>query len=326
MTSWIAEFITAPDTTEVSKELIELQKKSPDRLVTTEQSWPVGDKIVIIQLESLDYNVLNYKVNGQEVTPYFNQLARDSRLFKLLSYHDVGSADMDFATLSGGTPSSRMLSYMIPGLSYNNSLPRFLQQQGYNTVSWHGNNGSFFNRRTNFMRMGFTEVLFEEELNKQASLVNSYWGVRDKEIFRLSSEKMHATSGREFHFIITLDSHGPFDFISDQEKVIFPQSKQWQQNYFNSMHVLDRDVKKYLESLPAGTLVILYGDHTSGVNYGDYSSRNGSAEFVPCIVHVCKPMTSWPPHDKRQLSPLLVADLRVLDVINFFRRQVAPRP
>jgi phosphoglycerol transferase MdoB-like AlkP superfamily enzyme len=228
---------------------------------------------------------------------------------------------MDFAVLSNGTPSSRMISYMIPGISYSNSLPNFLRHNNYHTVAWHGNNGNFFNREANFRHMGFDEIWFKGHLNSKP-LVSSYWGIRDAEIFRLSSEKMRTARGCEFHFIITLDSHGPFDLISDEEKEIFPHSQQWQQNYFNSMYVLDRNVQNYLESLLAGTLVILYGDHTSGVNYRDFrSARKGSVEYVPCIVHICRSMTLWP--SPQSPSPVLVDDLRINDIINHLRRQIA---
>jgi phosphoglycerol transferase MdoB-like AlkP superfamily enzyme len=318
--SWVAECFVTPDINEVSKELIKLQSLSPDRLAKTEPPLPIGDKIVIIQLESFDFSILNCWINGREVTPYFNQLVRSSRILKVKAYHSVGTADMDFAVLSGGTPSSRVISYMVPGISYKNSLPRFLKLYGYHTVAWHGNNGNFFNRHANFQRMGFDEIWFKEDL-KSKKLISSCWGVRDAEIFRLSSEKMHASCNREFHFIITLDSHGPFDLINDDEKEIFPHSQQWQQNYFNSMRVLDRDVKHYIESLPAETLVILYGDHTSGVNYGNFqSARKGSVEYVPCIIHVCRPLFPWP---GETLPQVLIDDLRILDIINHLRHQIA---
>lgn len=319
--SWIVENLMAPNVSEISKEIIHLKSLSPDRLTKIEPPWPVGDKIVIIQLESFDFNILHFHISGKEVTPYFNQLARNGRLFKIVSYHSVSTADMDFAVLSGGPPSSRMVSYMVPGISYTNSLPSFLKKYGYYTVSWHGNHGDFFNRRDNFQRMGFDEIYFKEDF-KGMGLAHSYWGLRDFEVFRLSSQKICASRSREFHFIITLDSHVPFDLIGDQEKEIFPKSQQWQQNYFNSMHVLDRDVKNYIESLPAETLVILYGDHASGVNYGDFkSARIGETEYVPCIIHICKPTKL--PLLPQGLSPAKIVDLTILDIINHLRWQIA---
>ena len=320
LNTWMAELCFSPDIRDVARELRQLQNLSPDRLSKTEPSWPIGNKIVVVQLESVDWNVLDFRIRGQEVMPYVSSLARTSRVFKIRVYHDLGSADMDYAVLSGGTPSKRMISYLVPDISYTNALPRFLQQHGFHTAAFHGNHGSFFNRRSNFEQMGFDDIWFKEDF-KTGGLKQSYWGLRDAEVFRLSKEKMCGTSQPEFHFIITLDTHAPFDVIGDQEKEIFPHSQVWQENYFNSLRVLDRIIGDYVASLPAGTLVIFYGDHTAGVDYGDFhAAREGSAEYVPCIVHVCqpsaKPVVPNPPAPE---------ELSILDVINHLRRQIARR-
>ena len=322
-TSWLAEFCVAPDTRELARELAELQRDSTDRLSAAEAPWPFGSKIAVVQMESWDWNILNFRLEGQEVTPELNRLARSSRLFKLQAFHHVASLDMDYAALSGGAPSKRMVSYLVPDINYANALPRFLQRQGFHTAALHGNSGEFFNRRNNYSRMGFNELWFQEEF-RGLRVSRSYWGVRDEEIFRISSEKLRATNRPEFHFIITLDSHVPFDLLNEAEKELFPRTRGWHENFFNSMRLLDRTVDNYIKSLPLGTLVILYGDHTSGVNYGDFrSAREGSAEFVPCLVHVCQvPLPAAAQASEPEMLPM---DLRILDVMNCLRRQIAAR-
>jgi phosphoglycerol transferase MdoB-like AlkP superfamily enzyme len=320
--SWVAEYLVTPST-RVTEELIALQKQSPDRLAAAERPWQFGDMVVVVQVESWGWNVLNYSVNGQEVMPYLNRLSRRGRLFRTQAFHEVGSVDMDFAVLSGGSPSRRVVSYLVPGISYTNALPRFLRRHQFHTVAIHGGSGDFFDRRRGFSEMGFDEIWFKEDLVK-LNLRQSSWGIRDAAVFEFSSQRLRRAAGPEFHFIITLDSHGPFDLIDDEEKEVFPHSEVWQENYFNSMHVLDRDLRDYLESLPTGTLVILYGDHTSGVNYGDFrSAREGEAEYVHCLVHVCGSPEAPPIQ-----SPEVVAlpeDLRILDVMNCLRHQIATR-
>ncbi len=307
------------------KELAELQKVSPDRLAETEEPWPVSDRIALVQLESVGWNALNCRMNGQEVTPYMNRLARASRLLRLRAYHNIGTADMDYAAMSCGTPSPNLISYFVPEIDYSGALPRFMQEHGFRTVSLHGATGEFYNRRSNFERMGFDEIHFREEFRGQP-VAQSYWGVRDQELFRVSAEKMRKASGPEFHFIITLDSHGPFNLIQEKEKEVFPGSGVWQENYFNSLRVLDHVIEEYVESLPAGTLVIFYGDHTAGVHYGDFHpSREGDNEYVPCLVHACKVDPAW--RSESSGGPALPADLRILDVVNFLKSQIdAARP
>jgi len=146
---------------------------------------------------------------------------------------------MDFAILTGVQPPSRVIGYTLPNLNFAQSLPAFLRTRGYQTTIWHGNNGEFFMRRASFMRMGFDQLRFKEDL-RSATLHRSYWGVRDGELFRLSAEQLRASPGRMFHLLITLDTHIPFDQIDGSEKEIFPGSHDYSENYFNSLRVLDR--------------------------------------------------------------------------------------
>ena len=321
--SWIAECFVVPETHELVQELTQLQNDSPDRLSGTEGPVEFGRNVVVIQMESWGWNVLDCQMKGQEVVPFLNGLVRRSRLFKVKAFHHVASLDMDYAVLSGGRPSRRMVSYLVPDVPYDKALPRFMQEHGFRTMALHGNSGEFFNRRENFKRMGFDEIYFQEEFSPQA-VKRSYWGVRDAELFRLSSQKLQRAIRPEFHFIITLDSHVPFDLICEEEKEIYPHSGVWQENYFNSMRVLDRDMREYIESLPAGTLVILYGDHTSHVNYGGFQSAiDGYAEYVPCAVHVCHAPAAPPAQTSERVS--LPEDLCILDVMNWLRHQITAR-
>jgi hypothetical protein len=320
--SWIAEFFVVPSTHELAQELAQLQNDSPDRLSGTEGPLEFGSNVVVIQMESWGWNALDCQMNGQEVTPFLNGLARRSRLFKVEAYHHVASLDMDYAVLSGGSPSKRMVSYLVADVPYDKALPRFMQQHGFRTLALHGNSGEFFGRRENFKRMGFDEIYFQEDFNSRA-VKRSYWGVRDAELFRLSSQKLHKAVGPEFHFIITLDSHVPFDLIYEEEKEIYPHSQAWQENYFNSIRVLDRDMREYIESLPAGTLVILYGDHTSNLNYAKFQAAiDEHAEYVPCVVHVCQAPAAQSAQTSERVLP---EDLRILDVMNWVRHQIAER-
>ena len=317
--AWAAERFYGPDMKEIRQKLLELQKLSPDRLEAVEKPWPVAGHVVIVQMESIGWAILNARVAGQEVAPYLSGLAASNRCFRIQAYHAVGSEDMDYAVLSGGTPTSRMVSYDIPDVTYSNALPGFMQQHGFHTVALHGNDGGFFNRRSNFNRMGFDEIRFKEDFKGPAVKRNS-WGVRDAELFQLSSREIRQAAGPQFHFIITLDSHAPFNLIDDLEKQVFPNSSDWRENYFNSARLLDGLLRDYIGSLPRGTLVILYGDHTAGVDYGDFHpAREGGAEFVPCIVHVCGSSNPSP------AGASLPRDLRISDIINFLRHRIADR-
>ena len=75
---WFAEWYYLRDD-EVLERALELREVQYDRLTPVEADIPIHKHLVILQAESLDYNVLGFKVDGDEVTPFLNQLARCSR-------------------------------------------------------------------------------------------------------------------------------------------------------------------------------------------------------------------------------------------------------
>lgn len=321
--SWCAEFLFSLSPKEIAREAANLQSTSPDHLAESAIPYEIDSHVVMVQVESLDWNILGYQSGGHEVTPFLNQMAKAGQNFKISAYHDNGSADMDYAVLSCGLPSKRVISYYIPGLDYPYALPRFMNGHGYQTTSIHGANGHFFNRRENFQQMGWDQMYFREELLPM-QLEQSYWGARDHEIFKLSARMINEASCPQFHFLITLDSHGPFDLITEKEKLIFPGSRNWLENYLNSMSVVDKNLRDYAEALPANTLLVLYGDHASGVNYNDFSpARDGSMEYVPCLVFKCS--AGLDPAKPPTTQESTEEGLSILDVVNCLKRKVASR-
>ncbi len=134
-----------------------------DRLTPLETPIPIREHLVIIQAESLDYNVLGLNANGQEVVPFLNQLRKASLFYRLAGARFVGSADVDFTILSGVMPSTRVVNYKIPNYPYDDALPAFLAPLGFRTSMFHGYAGRFYDRRVAYSRMGFAEMHFQED-------------------------------------------------------------------------------------------------------------------------------------------------------------------
>ena len=255
------------------------------RLLAGLPAWPARRCVVILQLESVDWNAVESRHNGERVMPCLFDLKAHSLYWKMRVFHDECTADMDFAVLTGVPPPSSVIGYTLPNLEFSQSLPAFLHACRYRTVLLHGNDGDFFMRRASFIRMGFDQLCFKEDLRSQ-TLRRSYWGVRDGELFRLSAEQLRASPGRMFHLLITLDTHMPFDQIDDSEKEIFPGSHDLAENYFNSLRVLDRNLARYVAELPSDTLLVIYGDHSTQVRSAEFApSRQGPAEYVACLVY-----------------------------------------
>ena len=87
--------------------------------------------------------------------------------------------------------------------------------------------------------------------------------VDDEELLRLSAKWLNEASEPTVHFIITLTSHGPFNKLPPEKRELFPQPASQAEAYVNSMRYVDRVLATYLESLPQGAVLVLYGDHES---------------------------------------------------------------
>ena len=83
--------------------------------------------------------------------------------------HDNGSADADFVALNGVPPSVDVLNYNIPNYPYENTLPQFLARHGFATIGLHGNTGNFYRRRDAWERIGFSRIIFQEELEPNST-------------------------------------------------------------------------------------------------------------------------------------------------------------
>jgi arylsulfatase A-like enzyme len=274
-------------------------------------------------LESFDYNALGYEVNGEEVTPFLNQLRQRSLFYRIAAARYLGSADADFVMLGGVMPSLHMITYNIPNYPYENTLPQFLSRHGYRTSVFHGNTGNFYNRRGAFERMGFSEIHFREEMTRQDGLLATKWGVDDRDVLRLSARRLADAQGPTCHFIITLTTHTPYTLLPPDDREIYARPQSMAQDFLNNMRYLDRRLGEYIASLPPATIVI-YSDHPAdpAVAPEFKPHLDGVREFVPCFIFDTQTDLS---EMQRTRSMRMSRDgsLTLLDISSYLRAQVA---
>jgi uncharacterized sulfatase len=216
--------------------------------------------------------------------PFLSELTQRSMFFRVAAVHESGSCDADFVMLMNLFPAGDVAPYTVPGFRWTPSLADDARKREYRSVFLHGNDRSFFNRGAAVDAMGFDRVLFREELESQLGLRSEHWGVSDEDVFHASRDLLNAEPGRAMHFIITLTSHGPFNFLDPQDVELFPQAATKREHYLNSMRYVDTQLASYIPSLPTRSIVVLYGDHSSHVDYGQEPAPAG-LEFVPFIVY-----------------------------------------
>src|SRR5690606_27869163 len=134
--------------------------------------------------------------------------------------------------------------------------------------------------------MGFDAVLFEKELEEEHGVRPGRWGVKDREVLEVAARRLLAREGKTFQFIITLTSHGPFDYLDPEEEELFPGASSVRQRYLNSMRYVDRALESFYSRLPEGTLIVIYGDHESATEPPRTDAAGRRVEYVPYLVHL----------------------------------------
>jgi hypothetical protein len=239
-----------------------------DRLATREAAFPRRPRLVFLQLESFDCALLDFRIDGREVTPHVNRLWRSGLHWTVLAPKGTGSSDADFRALMGREPSADVPTYKIAGYPWDAALPRLLRDAGWTTTAVHGVTGEFFGRRSAYEQMGFAELVFREEFVRDALAPVTGWTVDDDALLRWTAGHVTQTStaGKlpQFTLAITATSHIPYP-VPSADREFFPDRTAAEWAYFDSVHWVDAAVGRFVAALPPETTVVLYGDHISRV-------------------------------------------------------------
>jgi phosphoglycerol transferase MdoB-like AlkP superfamily enzyme len=251
------------------------QKLPNDCMIVPEEYF---QSILTIQVESLDWEVIGFQNRGKEATPFLKSLRDQVLLLKLMPTHSPisGSSGADFQFLAMKLPPYRCLALREKALESIPSLPRALARRGIRTVAMHGNSASFWSRGYAYPRLGIDQ--FIEKKNYPA--VDGGWGTSDQTFFDYNAKFINKNTKPTLFFMITLSSHAPFNWVKD---AIFP-SGDMVFDYLNSIHYTDRSLERFFSQLQGKHLVMIYGDHTSGVQNEIYNYKPDGHEYVPGML------------------------------------------
>ena len=261
--------------------------------------------IIVISLESIQSFVINETLDGEEITPFLNELIKESYYFDHF-YHQTAqgkTSDSEFLfanSLFGRNSGSVFFTHS--GNSYN-ALPEILTNDGYYTSVMHANNKSFWNRDVMYQSLGYDTYfdISSYEVNEENSIG---WGLKDKDFFEQSIDLLKSQPEPYFTKFITLTNHFPFE-LGEEDRLIneFDSNSGTLNRYFPTVRYMDYAVEHFFdrmkeEGMYEDSIFILYGDH-----YGISQNHNramsmflGKEEItdfdtiqlqrVPMIVHI----------------------------------------
>ena len=318
--TWAGEWFAKNNST-----LIEVGLNQPrtNRLTPNEIALKLPRQVVVVQVESLDYAIIGREINGKIVTPFFNKLKNESLFYKVDSFHNNGSADADYAFLNTREPSPNILNYKIEGFPYQDTLPECFCANQYQAYFFHNATGKFFSRLHAIQQMGFTKFYFVEEIvdtfHVQPQKGTSFLGapfVSDDQLLQVVAQNVNANKEKSLFFAITLMTHVPYNLV--QERTIFEYPANLFERYVNSIHYVDRAMEGLYNSLPNGTMLIVYGDHSTSIREGDYVAReHGGKDYVPCMISIVGDSIA----DQQKTNPdfAIGGELSLVDISSYLR-------
>mgnify|MGYP002349524781 CR=1 FL=1 len=248
--------------------------------------------LVVIQVESLDSNAVNKKINGKYAMPFLHSLSASNVYYPYaLSYHEAGgTSDCEFSAMNSVEPLSSFPAMILKSYEYPNSVVRQLALNSYSTTAFHGNVGSYYSRSIAYPKMGYRSF-FDLSL---MGLSEEGWGAKDEDVFKFAERRLKEEAQPFFAYTITMSSHGPFTNVSSYYHNSNYESVKdlTVKNYLNSMSYVDQslgDYVNYIRSNFRNTYIFIYGDHAPGINNNFYkqasfTDRERYFEFVPVII------------------------------------------
>lgn len=189
-----------------------------------------------------------------------------------------GTCNVEFEVLTGcpldNVGGSTVLPYSDMIHQDIASLISLMNSNGYRTVAFHPNTGTYFNRRQIYDYMGFSEVYFSEEMGE---LPKEGLYASDLELYKKVIETYEAGRGDGqpfFSYIITMQNHGGYSYDYNKCGIEVVQGGicenelelQTYANIISSSVDAMEYLITYFETVEEPTVIVMFGDHIPSLN------------------------------------------------------------
>ncbi len=263
-----------------------------------------GKNIIKIHLESFQTFLIDYKLHGEEVTPFLNSLVRDSdftyfdNFFHQTEQGKTADAELIMDNSLYGLPQGS--AFVMKGNNTYQALPAILHQQGYTTAVLHGDYKSFWNRDEIYKEFGVDQFFDASYYDMSDENVIGY-GLKDKPFFEESIPMLKSLKQPFYAHLISVTHHHPY-LLDEEDATIAPAETgdASVDRYFQTARYLDEALEQFVNDLKAeglydDSVILIYGDH-----YGISDNHNRAMEEL--IGEEITPLK----HAELQRVPLMI--------------------
>ncbi|WP_342041872.1 LTA synthase family protein [Bacillus sp. OTU2372] len=229
-----------------------------------------GMNVIYLHLESFQNFLINYKLNGEEVTPFLNSLIKDQNTMYFDNFfHQTGqgkTSDAEFMLENSlfGLPEGSV--FTTKGLNTFQAAPAILGQNGYTSAVFHGNSGSFWNRNEIYKSLGF-DKFFDANYYQINSADEAEYGLMDKPFYQQSIPLLESLPQPFYTKFITVANHYPYA-MNQKDATIAPATTgdKSVDGYFQTARYADEALRQFFDYLKKSglynhSIIIMYGDH-----------------------------------------------------------------
>lgn len=243
-----------------------------------------GMNVIYVHMESIQNFLIDYKLHGEEVTPFLNSLTNEENtLYFNNFFHQTAqgkTADAEFMVSNSLYGLPQGAAFTTKGLNTYQAAPAILGQQGYTSAVFHGNNGTFWNRNEIYKSFGYDKFYDSSYFEMNPEDLADY-GLMDKPFLDQSMSYFKGLPQPFYAKLITVTHHYPFT-IDEEDATIAKHttSSKTVNNYFQTARYADEALEQFFEDLKAAglydnSIIIMYGDH-----YGISTNHNKAMEEV----------------------------------------------
>jgi lipoteichoic acid synthase len=243
-----------------------------------------GKNVIYLHLESMQNFLINYKLHGEEVTPFLNSLVNEKNTMYFDNFfHQTAqgkTSDAEFMLENSlfGLPQGS--AFTTKGLNTYQAAPAILGQQGYTSAVFHGNSGTFWNRNEIYKSFGYNHF-FDSNYYEMKEEDLAEYGLMDKPFFEGSIPLLETLPQPFYAKFMTVSHHFPYP-IDVEDATLAPHTTgdKSVDQYFQTARYADEALEQFFKYLKESglydnSIIIMYGDH-----YGISENHNKAMEQV----------------------------------------------